>query len=324
MASITDRAARFGPALTSAATDVHVLRDRIVNVAFIGYRWALDREWVVVDAGLPGSADRIRRVAEERFGSARPAAIILTHGHFDHVGGLAELAEYWDCPVYAHPLELPYITGRSSYPPPDPTVGGGAMAWSAKLYPRGPVDIGERARVLPEDGAVPFLEGWRWLHTAGHSPGHVSLWRASDKLLIAGDAFVTTRQESLTAVLLQWETMHGPPAYYTQDWALARGSVERLAALEPEIAVTGHGPTTRGEPLREALWRLARDFDELARPRDGRYVREAARADASGTISVPPPRTMLTPANVAAVGVAAAALATAYALRRRREGFSEG
>ena len=58
----------------------------------------------------------------------RPAAILLTHGHFDHVGALKTLAEEWDVPVYAHTLELPYLTGRSSYPPPDPSVGGGAMA----------------------------------------------------------------------------------------------------------------------------------------------------------------------------------------------------
>jgi glyoxylase-like metal-dependent hydrolase (beta-lactamase superfamily II) len=70
-------------------------------------------DWVLVDAGLPGSAGTIRRHAAEIFGSeARPAAIILTHGHFDHVGALLTLATEWDVPVYAHPLELPYLTGR--------------------------------------------------------------------------------------------------------------------------------------------------------------------------------------------------------------------
>jgi glyoxylase-like metal-dependent hydrolase (beta-lactamase superfamily II) len=39
------------------------------------------------------------------------AAIIMTHGHFDHVGVLEDLAETWQAPVYAHELERPYLDG---------------------------------------------------------------------------------------------------------------------------------------------------------------------------------------------------------------------
>src|SRR4051794_30987941 len=99
------------------------LRLLMVNVYFVGRPEAGDREWVLIDAGLPGKSHRIARAAAERFGEhARPAAILLTHGHFDHVGSLAELAERWGAPIYAHRLELPYLTGRSAYPPPDPMV----------------------------------------------------------------------------------------------------------------------------------------------------------------------------------------------------------
>ena len=76
--------------------------------------------WALVDAGLKWSAPKIRKMAEELFGEGtRPAAIILTHGHFDHVGALAKLIEEWNVPVYAHSLEVPYLTGQSAYPPPD-------------------------------------------------------------------------------------------------------------------------------------------------------------------------------------------------------------
>ena len=270
--------------------DLAHLRTGIVNVYLYGQPGAPGGSWVLIDTGMPGSAARIIRAAEEWIGPwARPAAIILTHGHFDHVGSVRSLAERWDIPVYAHRLELPYLTGRSPYPPPDPTVGGGLMAALSRFYPRGPIDLGGRVQVLPEDGSVPGMPGWRWIHTPGHTPGHVSLFRDEDRTLIAGDAFVTTKQESATAVLTQRAEIHGPPAYYTCDWEAARRSVQELAALEPLRAGTGHGPPLQGSELLTGLQELARNFDWMAVPLRGRYVRRPAIADERGVVEVPPP-----------------------------------
>jgi len=277
----------LGP-LMEVAPDVVAHRIVMVNVVFVGAPGSAD--WVLIDAGLPMAATSIMRAAAQRYGpDSRPKAIILTHGHFDHVGALRTLTRQWDVPVYAHELELPYITGRSAYPPPDPTVGGGMMARLAPLYPRGPSNIGSRAKPLPGDGTVPHLPGWRWIATPGHSPGHVSLFRDADRALIVGDAFVTTKQESAIAVATQRQELHGPPMHYTMDWPNARESVKRLAALRPSMAITGHGVPMVGERLERELQVLADHFDELAKPRRGRYVREPARADERGVVYIPPP-----------------------------------
>ncbi|WP_419899340.1 MBL fold metallo-hydrolase [Roseomonas sp. USHLN139] len=257
-----------------------------VNIAFFGR--AGQHRWVLIDAGIPGSAGRIRRAAAERFGEGvPPAAIIMTHGHFDHVGMVETLAAEWQVPVYAHPLERPYLDGSSAYPPADPTVGGGAMALLSPLYPRAPVNLGGLLRDLPADGSVPEMPGWCWLHTPGHSVGHVSLWRDSDRTLIAGDAVVTTAAESAYATATQAPELHGPPKYFTHDWLAAEASVATLAALEPALVLAGHGQALEGPAVAPALYRLAAEFRRLAVPPQGRFV-EAPRRAEDGSAYDPP------------------------------------
>ena len=162
------------------------------------------------------------------------------------------------------------------------------MAALSRFYPPGPINLGHRLRALPDDGSIPGMPGWRWIHTPGHTPGHVSFFREEDRTLIAGDAFVTTKQESALAVLMQKPEMHGPPSYFTPDWAAARQSVERLAALEPVQVITGHGRPLRGQAVLNGLHDLAGNFERLAVPAQGRYVGHPALADESGVIAVPP------------------------------------
>ncbi len=254
--------------IEEVTSDLVRVRHLIANY----YAQGTPEQWVLIDAGLPGAARGVRRLATERFAGTPPRAIILTHGHFDHRGALSALLAHWDVPVYAHPAEMPYLTGGADYPRPDPTVGRGGMATLSFLYPRRSIDLGARVRPLPDDGSVPEMPDWRWLHTPGHTEGHVSLFRESDGVLIAGDAFVTTRQEALSAVIRQRPEVHGPPAYFTPDWELARRSVEALARLQPRVAATGHGPVMRGAALDEGLKRLVADFDRIAIPDHGRYV----------------------------------------------------
>jgi glyoxylase-like metal-dependent hydrolase (beta-lactamase superfamily II) len=269
---------KYIPATSVASgTGVEVLPDlfcytvQIVNVILVGNR--ATKDFVLVDAGMPYSADEIITVTEERFGAnSRPLAIILTHGHFDHVGAIVDLVKHWDVSVYAHELELPFLNGEKSYPEPDPTVEGGMVAKLSAFFPNKPINLASKIEKLSPDGSIPGMPDYRWIHTPGHSPGHVSFFREKDRTLIAGDAFITVKQDSLYQVLTQKQEINGPPRYFTTDWIAAKESVQKLEALKPSFAVTGHGLPMSGELLSSSLAELVRNFDQIAIPDYGKYV----------------------------------------------------
>jgi glyoxylase-like metal-dependent hydrolase (beta-lactamase superfamily II) len=284
MKSALDSAVYRKSASSFPAPGVKRLKHILVNSFILFDPGSTD--WFLVDAGLSRfSAWTILRHAARRFGPDRPPrAIILTHGHFDHVGAIQPLLKRWQVPVYAHPLEMPFLTGEADYLPPDPRVGGGLMAWLAFLYPRRGIDISDRVQELPADGSIPGLPQWRWIHTPGHTPGHVALFRETDRTLIPADAFITVKQESFWAVMTQKPTMHGPPMYFTPDWQAARNSVRQLAALKPNVVAAGHGLPMHGPEVQRELDLLAENFDRVAVPKHGRYVKKEESLEFAPTL----------------------------------------
>jgi len=291
------------------AANVAALPLSIENVYFVG---APGHPWALIDAGTPGTAARIQAAARARYGaSARPEAILLTHGHTDHVGSAAALSDLWNVPVYAHPLERPYLSGESPYPPKDPTVGG-AMAMLSRVFPMNIVDLGDRLQPLPDGARVPGLPDWQWHWTPGHSPGHVSFYRPEDGTLLAGDAFVTVNVDSLPALVTKAPQISRPPAPFTCDWEAAEKSVRLLASLSLYAVGCGHGRPLAGPDVAADLKRFSESF---AAPAHGRYVGSPARADLTGIVSLPPPAPDPFPVQ-AAVAVFAAAVTITLVGRR--------
>jgi glyoxylase-like metal-dependent hydrolase (beta-lactamase superfamily II) len=286
------------------APDVGWLPVSYTNIYFIGRPGG---RWVLVDAGLPGRAGYIIEAAEARFGGgSRPEAILLTHGHPDHLGCALALSEYWDVAIHAHHLELPYLTGKSVYPPPDPTVGG-ALAFLSRFAPWRSYDLGKRVHELPT-GKVPGATGWQWFATPGHSPGHVSFFRSSDRVLITGDALNTVNMDSWSGLLTGRQQLSGPPTPFTIDWGAARSSVRQLATLRPNVVGCGHGVPISDTDLPNRMEAFAARFRA---PRHGRYARRPARTDENGIIDLPPapfdPVPLATVASLVLMGVAVGA-----------------
>ena len=292
------------------ARDVATVAMMMSNAYLVGDA----HSWVLVDSGTPGNEKKIKEAAEARFGpGAKPRAIVLTHGHFDHAGSSGPLAQMWGVQIYAHRLEWPYLDGRSSYPPNDPTAPGFFSAMS-RLFPARTVHVGDRLQEignsLPELG----MDQWEALATPGHTPGHVAFFRSSDGVLLAGDALTTMDLNSFLATVTKRKQVCGPPFPATTDWLQARRSVERLAALRPRVIAAGHGL-----PMQDAADELAELAKHFPIPEHGRYVSEAARADESGITYLPPAPVDALPKIAAGVaaGIAIAGLGALMAKKAR-------
>lgn len=115
----------------------------------------------------------------------------------------------------------------------------------------------------PQTG-IQGLPDWAAIDRPGHTPGHISLYRRSDGVLITGDAVVTVDLNSLMGILTSRQGVFGPPRYSTRDWAAAQRSIAALAALEPRVLPPGHG-RVRVDGTTQALHALAGGQDLPAR-----------------------------------------------------------
>jgi glyoxylase-like metal-dependent hydrolase (beta-lactamase superfamily II) len=233
--------------------------------------------WTLVDAGWSGNDEKtIAAVAESVFGpGARPASMVLTHLHPDHSGATRRLVERWGQPAYVHPDELPLAAGyRPEYAIPLDRWLVPLIRWlpgktQAKIAAG--ADLTAVVEAFDPQVGIPGLPDWVPIHSPGHTPGHLSLFRRTDGVLITGDAALTVDLNSLLGVLTGRPGVFGPPRYSTWDMAAAQRSIAALADLEPKVLATGHGPV-KAEGAAQALEALARGQDVPARWRQGLFT----------------------------------------------------
>jgi len=236
------------------APGIALIPTLIANAYLVGDR----ASWVVVDACIPGRERLIRRAAERRFGpGSRPAAILLTHGHFDHAGSAAPLADFWRVPIYAHSLEVPFVTGAAQYPPFDYSSPG-FFTRIARFFPTRTVNLQTRVRAFDPHQPIPGLPDWEMIETPGHTPGHVALFRRGDAALLAGDAVTTMNLDRFFDTITRRKSICRPPVPATMNWSDARRSVELLATLRPSLIAAGHGLPLHGAA--DELARLTKEF----------------------------------------------------------------
>lgn len=189
---------------------------------------------VLVDTGIKQSAGRIAAMLTKRTISA----IALTHAHGDHAGAMKHLAMRLGVPVWCGAADREGIeTGR---PVLSPALNRPRLAMIANVG--GGFDGTPVARTLTEGDSL--TAGFTVLDTPGHSPGHVSFWRDSDRTLICGDVFFNMQLPTTIPGLRQ------PPALLTPNPGENRKSERRLAALEPNIVGFGHGPVLSNDAAR--------------------------------------------------------------------------
>jgi hydroxyacylglutathione hydrolase len=203
------------------ADDVYLLRGfppNGINAYLVGD--------LVVDAATRHAGRRILRQVEGR----EVAAHVLTHAHPDHQGASSEICDKLGVPFWVgeNDVEAAETGDIARFQPDHPLNRFVHRVWSG---PGRPVD-----RRLHEGDE---LAGFTVLDTPGHSRGHISLWRESDRTLICGD--VLNGMHLVTTV----PGLHEPMPVFTPDPARNRESAKRLGELEPALVCFGHGPPWR-------------------------------------------------------------------------------
>lgn len=236
------------------------------------FRVPLDRgEWMLVDAGpdTPEAWKALDDAIGRSGGWSGVRLHVVTHMHIDHVGLAARVRQVADCPLVMGELDAERMANAADDPESEAEFRAsqlrraGAPAWVGealeKLSATGrglSAEIRATATAGPVRADLEGAPGWETLWTPGHTAGHISLFRKSDRTLIAGDT-ILPRISPTIGVNRQRDDPVG-------DYL---GTLDDLIELGPETTLVGHREavhgSTRAEELRTELIAEARRVQEL-------------------------------------------------------------
>lgn len=189
------------------------------------------RGLTLVDTGHPRSPEKLaREITDAGFDLREIEQILITHAHFDHVGGAAFLLGKNRVKVYAHPEDGQEIQGKPRRRPF--SVARWLSAFVQRVwFPYRPLEV---VVPLKQSDTLRAIPHWQVLHTPGHTPGSISLYQPADYILVCGDAFAN-----------RGGRLGLSPRLFNDDQADAVKSAKKLAQLPCEVLCCGHGPVIR-------------------------------------------------------------------------------
>lgn len=167
-------------------------------------------EVYIIDTGIKDLVDGQIRAA---LTIGTPKAILLTHGHRNHIQGAAKWLFYFDLPIYAHRNELIYINGTKPYP-------------NKNILE----DTGVQNIVKPLSEEIVKDLPIQYYLTPGHSPGHVVYHHEGDNILLAGDLYITNNN-----------ALYPPIRQFTVNMNENIDSGSIIDNLKPRLISSSHG-----------------------------------------------------------------------------------